>query len=85
MVKPQGPLELVPGVQQQHVLLRVSNFSDFRRPPRDSAEAVPVRRIFLAARGPVHVELFEPSVDVVGMENSQIVGEASDGGICDNG
>lgn len=67
VVEPHGALELIPGVQQEQVLLVASDLLDFGEASRDAGVTVSFR-----ALPRVLVGLLDAGVDVVGVQNGQL-------------
>lgn len=72
-VEPHCPLELVSGIQQQHVFFGFADLFNHRGSPGNSGETRTI-----ATRSRVHVGLLHPGVHVVGVEENQV--QASRGG-----
>ncbi len=71
-IEPHGPLELVPGVQQQHVALGRADLLDHRGSPRHAGET-PAAAARAAFPG-VYAGLLHPGVHVVSVEENQVPG-----------
>lgn len=72
VIEPDGPLELVSGVQQQHVGLRGADPLDHRGSPGHPGETPTAAAA--AAFPRVLVSLLHPGVDIVGVEENQVPG-----------